>query len=63
MPIDILYTKRKQKTSGIFKNDQSISEEMQVLTLNSSSPTHKPLGDKINNLTNFQNQYFLILIL
>ena len=29
MPIDIFYTKRKQTTSGIFKIDQSIREEMQ----------------------------------
>ena len=27
MPIDIFYTKRKQTTSGFFKNDQSIVEE------------------------------------
>ena len=41
MPIDIFYTKRKQTTSGIFKNDQSIVEEMKVITLNLFSPTHR----------------------
>ena len=39
MPIDIFYTKRKQTTSGIFKKDQSIVEEMKVITLNLFSPT------------------------
>ena len=41
MPIDIFYTKRKQTTSGIFKIDQSIREEMQVKTWNLFSPTHR----------------------
>ena len=39
MPIDIFYTKRKQTTSEIFKKDQSIVEEMKVITLNLFSPT------------------------
>lgn len=41
MPIDSFYTKRKQTTSGILKNDQSIVEEMKVITLKLFSPIHR----------------------